>query len=269
MGSGYWLGLRREFKLDEVQSVAAEQLTVRNPSDLVSQELRDALKQLSVANLTKKNCSRLLALMSTGPKLNQRELVGLLRQIQSMKPTHTNGLECIKAALSFLCRTGAVTEFPGEVAALFSVWDEALVQIYSRMKRDGSTLHDFWGIHNQLASVVLEKERVDRVLSAKNDWAAVADDIAALSSGSSLGNRMFQFAHVHVAGELLAKFVHTFLERETTAKRPLTEAWRQSTASLCLREADRLLCKDLLCPMSGSDAKLLANRIARMLIQTC
>lgn len=188
---------------------------------------------------------RLSAYMATATQMNQRELIGLLRCLQNLKAGQTHAATVIRDAMLFFVRADIVTKFSKEILPLRTLFDEALSSHFVSSKRDGVTLHSFWHMHKDIASLVLPGAEVEEVLAAEQNWSSVAIAIAGLSSGTRLGNRMFGFAHVFVASELTSNFMNGLLTNLGHAT--MTASWFQEASAACLRGAERLKANGSFC----------------------
>lgn len=185
---------------------------------------------------------RLSAYLSAATDFNQREVVGLLRALREVKPAQTHATSIIRDTLRAFVRCGVSGKFKQEINCLTDLYDEALAALFVSLKKDGVTLHTFWDHHKDICCFVINSSEVEEVLKADTDWAKVAAPVSQLSSGSRLGSKMFGFAHIFVASQLISDFMGGLFQNLGVAA--LTSSWSQEATAACLREAERLRAKD-------------------------
>lgn len=185
---------------------------------------------------------RLSADLQTATSFTQREIVGLLRALREVKPAQTHAISIIRDSLRAFVRCGVSVKFQKEIGCLTDLYDEALAALFVSLKKDGVTLHTFWEHQKDICAFVIDCAQVEEVLKADTNWALVAAPVSQLSSGSRHGSKMFGFAHIFVASQLISDFTGGMFRNLGAAA--LTKSWYQEATAACLREAERLKAKD-------------------------
>lgn len=204
LGASYWQMLKEKYG----GACAAEMLKVRDLSMKTSDALHEALKAAGHANVTKRSKSQLMSYLMSTRSLNQRELVGLLRVLLTIRPSSSPAAaSLVLEAMRCIHRLKLHETEASTVKVAHSLFDEALCSAYAAMKRESISTKHFWDVHGKIASVIMPASDVEEILAEDRSWARVAPALRRAVASCDLGHKMFGFAAAEVASEELGAFL--------------------------------------------------------------
>ena len=111
---------------------------------------------------------QLRAWLEVATAINQRELVGLLRSLTSLRGHSPNAVAMVLDVMRFCVRLKLATQCPKEVGCLKDVFDQALCAIYAEMRTQGVTISAFWAVYGPIAGLVVDTKLVEAILQVTN-----------------------------------------------------------------------------------------------------
>jgi hypothetical protein len=202
MNAAYYAELRLKFAGSSSLSVC---LVVKNPNESVQPALVSALDQANAANPAKRTRQPLYNFFATCSELNQKELVGLLRSVadtnvSSSVPARRHVLEVIK----FLVNSECYTKFKEDVEKLRDLWDETLALTFVYMKRERMPITTWWANFKDYVKILGDTGDFEAVVTEKEGWANVHEQLARVTASSQLGQKLFGGAAELVKSETLS-----------------------------------------------------------------
>lgn len=163
LGALYYRGLR---ELYACASTPGMQLQVVDSKELVDPQLFAALTALRAGNSQK---APLRAWMSTASSVNQRELVGLLRQLLNLKPSSSQKQQdiCVDA-FRFMARAGAFEKHANEMKVCTPWLEATLGALLASTKRAGMAPSTFWKLNRDMVEKLLPAAAVDKILAVQD-----------------------------------------------------------------------------------------------------
>ena len=139
------------------------------------------------SNTQMKSKHLLIAWLQTAQRVNQKELVAIVRV----------GLDCRPGSSAQACtfmvelmrtsvRLGLAKDFPDELQVLTEVFDQALVKTYAQMHAEGMGPQEWWENFGDIAEHVMETDLAQKILDETTSWTAVATELDAICSGSQV-----------------------------------------------------------------------------------
>ncbi len=193
MGGPYYRHLKTIYAPAED---VGRQFKIAKPDEPISDALLKALQALRGG---RPNHAPLLEFLRTGPSLNQKELVGLLRaclelRVKSVSQHHETALQILK----YCVRSGFLLTRPDEMRLMNEHFNVILCQVLAAMRKERLSVESFWALMKKECHYVLNVVDADKVFAAAQ-WKDVKAEIKNLCSGTQLGMKMFGFALNHVA----------------------------------------------------------------------
>jgi hypothetical protein len=186
MGSNYYRMLKDKYRSSDS---VVKKLEVTNQSDLISPELRTALVALKNANCNK---SPLLEFMSGVESLNQKEVIGLYRGTQDLKPNISQKhVQVLVDLMRMILRLELHIKYEKETKLMFPLFDETLCACWDRLKRGRVGPAEFWNLYGDVGSLIMIKDDVDAIMECGSNFKSVSDHIGRCTAGCKLGTRMF------------------------------------------------------------------------------
>ena len=205
LGSTFWTELRSKYSVeDEGADVAA--LKVEDKTQEVSAELLSALRTAQTPNSTTRSRGPLVAWMASTTGINQKEMVGLVRFIQPIRPSvSASSLQVVIEFMRCITRLKLEKQFEREINHNVDTMDEALVSALAMMRRGRVPLDVFWRSYGSIAGLVLPSARVDTLMAAKGEWCTISRDLSLVVRSSRVGENMFGWAQQQVTAEIAAR----------------------------------------------------------------
>ena len=123
------------------------------------------------------------------------------------------------------CGVHAVTSFTPQVATPY--FDKVLSRQYARLRKAGVQPWTWLQSHLQLCALVLPLAEVERVMSAKGNWAAVASKVSSLMQCGTLGSTIFTFAGLMVNAsqykQKLEELLDTLFSEESVTEEAINQ----------------------------------------------
>ena len=90
--------------------------------------------------------------------------------------------------------------------------DDAACCAYASMKKEGLPTSHFWEVHRKVLGIIVNAKDVEKILTEKGSWLAVADQLKQVVETTQIGCKMFSFAAAAVTAEEFGSFVSTMLK---------------------------------------------------------
>lgn len=225
LGSTYWQELREMYASGT--SLCAS-LKVTDSKLPVADSLIEAIKCANSANVTKRTKAPLSWYLSSCRAMNQRELVGLLRHLTTIRPaSSTSATTMVLDVMRCLLRLNLHTKEKSTVDLMRHYFDEALCAAYAGMRREGRPTAHFWEVHGEVAAIVVDRKAVDAILAEKGSWLTVAQHLKEVTAASDLGSNMFSTAATQVISEEVGAYIEDKLKQVPAEKvtTDIVKAW--------------------------------------------
>lgn len=203
LGSGYWYNIQKKY-------VGADQdLKVADESELICESLLAALRAATTPNTTTRTRAPLRAWLSSCRSVNQKTMVGLARHISGYKPlASSEGLGVVLDYMKMCSRLkGSSTAwYDNELAHCADTMDDALCASWATLRREKISVKQWWSLHREVASLVVDAVDVDAIISKEGCYDSVAEALSRTTALTKVGAKLFGHATAHVvAGQLSQK----------------------------------------------------------------
>ena len=186
LGCNYYKMLKDKYRSSDS---VMKQLEVQNHTEIIDQQLRKALIALNSGNANK---SLLMDFMGSCEKMNQKEVVGLFRGAQNLKPSMSQKhCSVLVELMRMLQRLKLITTYATETNLMLPLFDETLCACWDRLKRGRVGPEEFWRLYGDVGSLVLVNDDVLAVFACGTNYKTVSDEITRCTTGCKLGTRMF------------------------------------------------------------------------------
>ena len=145
---------------------------------------------------------------------NETELCGVARCLLLMKPGCRLQLPACLDILRYFARFDVHTNFPSQWNLIHDHVDVVLQQCWFRNSRDSDMERGAWcKLHANIIRLVLPENKLQAVLSCKDNFTAVQEDLNTIVLSGGLGESLFGFAMGRVlsarVAEIIADRLHT------------------------------------------------------------
>ena len=159
LGHILYTTLRAEYS--QVDAVAGR-LMVKDSNEPVRAILKDALNALRSQPPGK---GLIMAFFSDAEYINQREVVGLFKALLDMYPLNSQlAREVLVEAMRWVMAQSVNTLHPDECALLKKKFDETLVAVQTRTKKERVLTSVFWELHGDIAKLVCDTDPIKTLL---------------------------------------------------------------------------------------------------------
>ena len=110
---------------------------------------------------------------------------------------------------------------------LFDIFDRALVTSYGTFLKRKLKLETWWGVHRDIASLVVDVDKVDALISLKGPWLTAEAILSQVTSTSQLGSLMYGWAHTNVIGDKMAVALKRLMATLSRSVSLSEIAWRE------------------------------------------
>jgi hypothetical protein len=217
LSATYWRNLKSQYTAGEslVQMLAVADTTASTSSALIG-----ALEIALRANAATRSSDPLVAALSSATSLNQRELVGLLKNIH--KASHIGRMqqdqlyvEVAKCIVRLDCQQALAKEL--EVFA--PLLDQALAAQWSRLCKHAVPVETFLQANLGIIGIVLDKGDLETLRACpKGQWGHVADVVTRVVQTSQLGAQVWGFVAAVVISESFSRDIETAASKLASEK---------------------------------------------------
>jgi hypothetical protein len=205
MGASYYAGIK---ELVRAGDPAAKKFVVKNPRDTVAGGLLVAMKETQHYH---KNVQPLLTQMQLMTSCNQKELIGILKFNDTLRPSvSTMQWNTSIAIARFVVRLNPHKVYEEEIALARGTFDKALVAAFESLHRDGVSIKNLLDMHMDIMLLVCSVDDFACLVDRARPWASVREPLTRVVSCSEIGKRMFSFAMAHI----IALEVSNFTDKE-------------------------------------------------------
>eukprot|EP00971_Amphidinium_carterae_P094719 1874556-Amphidinium_carterae.2 len=184
-----WMDLGAKFGADSMDMSGVE---VKDKSLPVDSDLKDACETATHKTVQKRSRSKLISVLASMERLNQRELVGVCRSVSDLNVLANRKIRGeVMQVVQQLCRMGCTESNPEEMASLSRMVDTCLAMEFSGAKQMGKGLTEWYTERKEMV-VALGKGTAADIQTAmeSSDTVAVEGAISRAKS-CQLGERMF------------------------------------------------------------------------------
>ena len=193
LGANYYKMLKDKYRSSDS---VMKKLEVLNHSEIIDQQLRKALIALNSGNCNK---VMLMEYMSSVEKMNQKEVIGLYRGAQNLKPSMSQKrAQVLVDLMRMILRLKLNTNFVYETKLMLPLFDETLCSCWDRLKGGRVGPEEFWRLHGDIGSLVMIGTDVRSILDCGTNYKSVSEEVARCTTGCKLGIRMFDQAWLWV-----------------------------------------------------------------------
>ena len=150
LGTLYWKELAERWGAGEN---GIDDLPPGDASLPINDHLVQALEQAQLLNPAKRTMEPLVSFLQHCPKLNVRELRGLLKAASKLKlVSKMNQQNVLVECMKYIVRTGVAKESEQEVEAMKDIFDNALAHQWTRLKSKGVSHLTWLSSHLELVA---------------------------------------------------------------------------------------------------------------------
>lgn len=192
-------------RLKEVYAIPRpgdEALQVQNSNETVQRALIEAVAIANSANPAKRSKQPLYNFFASCSDLNQKEIVGLLKSIESLNVVASAAnRKHVLEVLKFLVNSELYTKHKKEVDRLRDLWDECLAHTFLFMKKERMPLATWWQNFKDYVAILGDVSDFQAIMDEEQGWCNVYEPLLRVTTRSQLGMKLFGNAFDKVSSE--------------------------------------------------------------------
>lgn len=204
LGKLYYEKLRDKFA---VKTSPNKMLVATDRNEPLDRDLEKALVGL---NQHIKRYDLIHDFLEKGPMVNQLSLVVLLKHSLKISPkSGKEGLSVLMSLLGWISRHKVKEGYPNERSHVKPHLDEALTRSWLSFKTSGLAARTWWHGVKNAASLVMDEDKVDELVSLgrEDEWSAVEGALASVVQDSMVGKSIFGGAFAKLMREKVSAVV--------------------------------------------------------------
>lgn len=189
MGKYYYEELRSKFG---ASNDPASMLVIKDPS---LPEDADLVVALRAVMQHCRDYAPINAFLATAPKLDQKNLVALLKCCLKISPlTSMDSMTFVLNIMRFLSRHSYEQSHRDEVSAMKLHFDAALSRSLNVWRNNERPVSEWWAASRAFAKLVLNEGQVENILQTKS-LGLILEDLSSVCDSCETGRKMFSRAH--------------------------------------------------------------------------